>query len=231
MSAERRFNDDEVAAIFEAASNTPASRHEEPAPQQGLTLAELQAIGKEVGIAPERIAHAAASVAQLPPPLPRRRDLGMPVTAAHVVELPRALTDREWSLLVSDLREIFSARGTDSSRGETRQWSNSNLHAVVEPTRTGWRLRLGTMKADGLALNRVSLMGLAMAAVVTVAVGGNPEAFGGVVMLGSIGAGALILNAVRLPRWAKLREQQMQEVGHRALALIGSSPRTEPTTD
>ena len=231
MSAERRYNDDEVAAIFEAAATAPAARHEELAPQQGLTLSQLQAIGKEVGIAPERIAQAAASVEQLPPPLPRRRDLGMPVTAAHVVELPRALTDREWSLLVADLREVFAARGTDNSRGEMRQWSNSNLHAVVEPTRTGWRLRLGTMKADGLALNRVSLMGLAMAAVVTVAVGGNPGAFPGVIMLGSIGAGALILNALRLPRWARLREQQMQEIAQRALALIGSPTMPEPQTD
>ena len=231
MSAERRYNDDEVAAIFEAASTTPATRHEEPASHHGLTLAELQAIGSEVGIAPEAIARAAASVEQLPPPLPRRRDLGMPVTAAHVVELPRALTDREWSLLVSDLREIFAARGTDSSRGEMRQWSNSNLHAVVEPTRNGWRLRLGTMKADGLALNRVSLMGLAMAAAMTVAVGGNPGAWRGVIMIGAIGAGALMLNAFRLPRWAKLREQQMQEVAHRALALIGSASRPEPSID
>ena len=87
------------------------------------------------------------------------------------------------------------------------------------------------MKADGLALNRVSLMGLAMAAVVTVAVGGNPGAFPGVIMLGSIGAGALILNALRLPRWARLREQQMQEIAQRALALIGSPTMPEPQTD
>ena len=231
MTAERRYNDDEVAAIFEAASTTPATRHEDPAPQHGLTLAELQAIGKEVGIAPEQIARAAASLEHQPPPLPRRRDLGMPVTAAHVVELPRPLTDREWSLLVADLREIFAARGTDNSRGDMRQWSNSNLHAVVEPTRTGWRLRLGTMKADGLALNRMAMFGLAMAAVVTVAVGGNPDAFRGVIMLGGIGAGALILNAFRLPRWARLREQQMQEVAQRALALIGSAPVPAPNAD
>ena len=231
MSAERRYNDDEVAAIFEAASTTPATRHEELAPQQGLTLAELQAIGKEVGIAPERIAQAATSVEQLPPPLPRRRDLGMPVTAAHVVELPRPLTDREWFLLVADLREVFAARGTDSSRGDMRQWSNSNLHAVVEPTRTGWRLRLGSMKADGLALNRVSLVGLAMAAAMTLGIGGNPGAFRSVLLLGAIGAGALMLNAFRLPRWAKLREQQMQEVAQRALALIGSPPTPAPSAD
>lgn len=231
MPAERRYNDDEVAAIFEAASTTPATRHEDTAPQQGLTLAELQAIGREVGIAPDRIAHAAASLEHQQPPLPRRRDLGMPVTAAHVVDLPRPLTDREWSLLVADLREIFAARGTDNSRGEMRQWSNSNLHAVVEPTRTGWRLRLGTMKADGLALNRMAMVGLAMAAVATVAVGGNPDAFRGVIMLGGMGVGGLMLNAFRLPRWAKLREQQMQEVAQRALELIESSPTSNARTD
>ena len=226
MADERRYQDDEVAEIFEAASLPALSRGGAPS-QDGLTLAELQAIGREVGIAPERIAEAASSLARNQPAVPRRTELGMPLTAGHMVELPRALTDREWALVVADLRETFGARGKESSQGETRQWSNGNLHAFVEPSRSGgYRLRLGTLKGDAVALNRMGAFGIAMGTFVAVgmALAGSPEAaIPGALALGGTGVGAILANAVRLPRWARQREQQMKEVADRTRALIGES--------
>jgi hypothetical protein len=225
MADERRYQEDEVAQIFEAASAPAIARAGAPS-QDGLTLTELQAIGREVGIAPERIADAAASLVHSQPPIPRRTELGMPVTAGHVIELPRALTDREWSLVVADLRETFGVRGKESSQGETRQWSHSNLLAFVEPTRTGgYRLRLGTLKGDAAALNLIGGFGIAMGAIVGVALSvksGFAAAIPGMLSLVSIGAGAIAANAVRLPRWARLREQQMKDVAERTRALLGS---------
>jgi len=229
MSDERRYTDDEVAEIFEAAS-TPVVPRDDPADAAsptGLTLARLQEIGKEVGIAPERIAEAAAALDKRRPPIPRRTDLGMPVSAAHIVDIPRPLTDREWSLVVADLRQTFGAWGHEDSQGGTRMWWNNNLHAVVEPTPTGYRLRLGTLKADGFAMNRVAAAAIAMSLVVAF-VGGKPDAIPGILAIGSMGAGALAFNALRLPRWARLRERQMQDVAERTLALVGSTPRPEP---
>jgi len=231
MTDERRYGEEEMAAIFEAASGPVASPKDSRSASdsdQGLTLSELQSIGREVGISPERIAEAAAALEHAQPPRPRRTELGMPVSAAHVVEIPRPLTDREWSLLVADLRETFHAHGRERSHGETREWVNGNLHAVVEPTRTGYRLRLGSLKADGLALNRMGALGVIMGAIVgiTSALGGDPGAISVSAMLGGIGAGAFALNAVRLPRWARLREQQMREIAERTRALI--APRTAP---
>src|SRR5690349_5878418 len=59
---ERRYSDEEVAAIFgratEGASSTPVGEPQE----DGLTLAELQDIGREVGIAPTAIAAAARTL-------------------------------------------------------------------------------------------------------------------------------------------------------------------------
>lgn len=222
MTDERRYQDDEVAAIFEAAS-APTLPGDDPAPAKGLTLAELQAIGREVGIPPERIAQAAAALGQRRAPVPRRTDFGMPVTAAYVVDIPRPLTDREWSLVVADLRETFGARGIENSEGVTREWWNHNLHAVVEPTRTGYRLRLGTLKGDGLAMNRMGAFGIVMGMVVAVALRGDPAAISGTLALGSIGAGAFVFNALRLPRWARLRERQMREVAERTLALLSAA--------
>jgi hypothetical protein len=166
------------------------------------------------------------------PSPPPRTELGMPMSAAHVVEIPRPLTDREWSLLVADLRETFHAQGRERSHGETREWSNGNLHAVVEPTRTGYRLRLGTLKGDGLALNRFGALGLTMSAIVGVTsfLGGDAGTVSLSVMLGGIGAGAFAFNAVRLPRWARLREQQMREIAERTRALIAPSPSPDATS-
>ncbi|HUQ84248.1 MAG TPA: hypothetical protein VM076_24060 [Gemmatimonadaceae bacterium] len=224
MADERRYRDDEVAQIFEAASAPVASRAES-APGQGLTLAELQDIGREVGIAPERIAEAASSLARVQPPLARRTELGMPVTAGLVVDLPRALTDREWALVVADLRETFGARGKESSQGETRQWTNNNLHAFVEPTRTGYRLRLGTLKGDALALNRMGGFGIAVGAIVaaTPLFAGSPAgALPGAVMLGAMGIGAIAFNALRLGPWARTREEQMKAIADRTRELLGT---------
>ena len=226
MADERRYQEDEVAEIFEAAS-APALSRGDAASTQGLTLAELQAIGREVGIEPERIAEAAASLARSQPPLPRRTELGMPLSAAHVIDLPRALTDREWALVVADLRETFNARGHETSQGVTRQWANGNLHAFVEPTRTGYRLRLGTVKGDALALNRMGGFGIAMGLFVGLAplMSGDPAAtVSGAVALGGMGVGAFVFNALRLPRWVRLREQQMKEVAERTRALIAEGP-------
>ena len=227
MTDERRYQDDEVAAIFEAASAPTASNDDDVPAEQGLTLAELQAIGREVGIAPERIAQAAASLERNRPPIPPRTDLGLPVTAAHVVEIPRPLTDREWSLVVADLRETFGAWGREGSHGEIRIWRNHNLHAVVEPTRTGYRLRFGTLKAGGLAMNRMGAFGIAMGIVTAFAVGGDPAAIPGVLALATMGAGAFAFNALRLPRWAQLRERQMRAVADRTLLLLASMPRLD----
>src|SRR4029453_12880977 len=97
MSDERRYTDDEVAAIFEAASRPAAPRDEpaDPASPVGLTLARRQEIGREVGIAPEQIGEAAAALDRRRPPIPRCTDLGMPVSAAHIVDIPRPLPDRD----------------------------------------------------------------------------------------------------------------------------------------
>jgi len=226
MSDERRYSDDEVAEIFEAASRPVVSRDEpaDPASPTGLTLTRLQEIGREVGIAPERIAEAAAALDKRRPPIPRRTDFGMPVSAAHIVDIPRPLTDREWSLVVADLRQTFGAWGHEGSQGETRMWWNNNLHAVVEPTPTGYQLRLGTLKADGFAMNRMGAAAIAMSLVVAFAVGGKPDAIPGILAIGSMGAGAFAFNALRLPRWARLREQQMQDVAARTLALLVAKP-------
>ncbi|HYH83540.1 MAG TPA: hypothetical protein VEX86_27340 [Longimicrobium sp.] len=228
MPDERKYRDDEVAQIFEQAATARQSPAPHAlAPAEGMTLAELQAIGGEVGLAPERIAEAAAAL-DVRRDVVRRSDFGMPVSVRRTVDLPRAPTDREWEMLVADLRETFNARGKEHSHGGIREWHNGNLHAYVEPTPTGgYRLRLGTTKGNALALNRVGAVALVMALVFFVILFLRGDVAAGIMaplMFAAMGGGAMGINAVRLPGWAREREEQMAQVAARAQVLLGGNP-------
>jgi hypothetical protein len=227
MPDERRYREDEVAEIFEAAAAPRrGSRANALSPAEGMTLAELQAIGGEVGLPPERIAEAAAAV-ELRRDALRLSHLGMPVSVRRTVDLPRAPTDREWEMMVADLRETFNARGRESSRGDAREWTNGNLHAYVEPTATGHRLRMRTTKGDAAPLNRVGAAGLVMAFIAFVMLflaGQLPAELMTPLILAVVGGGPLAFNALRLPSWASEREEQMAQVAARARALLGAAP-------
>jgi hypothetical protein len=227
MPDERTYGEEEVAEIFRIAAETRnAAGGTALAPVNGFTLAELQSIGGEVGLAPERVAQAAAAV-DLRRGALRRSELGMPVAVGRTVDLPRAPTDREWEMLVADLRETFGAKGRTGSRGEVREWTNGNLNAFVEPTPTGYRLRLATTKANGLALNRMGAASLMMALVTIVLLyvtGALAEEMLAPVMLSMMGGGALAWNALRLPGWAQEREEQMEVIAVRAAALLAPPP-------
>jgi len=59
MSDERLFREEEIRQIFEAASTEPEPRYQSGSARNALTLRELQEIGRQVGIEPERIEQAA----------------------------------------------------------------------------------------------------------------------------------------------------------------------------
>jgi len=217
MTDERRYGEEEVAAIFESAAKHSST--------SGLSLAELQAIGGEVGIAPERIADAAASL-DLRRGARRRTQLGMPVSVGRVVDLPRAPTDLEWEQLLAELRATFGAHGKDRSSGGLRAWTNGNLHAYVEPTETGHRLRLGTMKSNGVALGWMGIVGLIVGLVMALFLVATGEVGDAILfaVIAAMGAAALGSNALRLPRWAQEREEQMEYIATRARTLIPADP-------
>lgn len=224
MTDERRYQQDEVSEIFEAAATTERrSPTRALASPQGLTLAELQSIGSEVGLSPARIAEAAASLELRRTAQPVRTLLGMPISAGRTIDLPRAPTDREWAMLVADLRETFHAQGRDQSRGDVRTWTNGNLHASIEPTATGYRLRLGTVKGDAGSVNAIGISAIALAVILFLATVLNSDiaqAMFAPIVLGSMGAATLGYNALRLPRWAEEREEQMARIAARAQELI-----------
>jgi hypothetical protein len=217
---DRRYDEAEVAAIFERAAEVvqPTERRQ-PVSSDGMTLAELEEIGREVGIPAERIVQAARSLDRGEPRASRTL-LGLPVGVERIIDLDRRLSDEEWERLVVDLRETFDARGRVASEGSLRQWSNGNLQALLEPTATGYRVRLRTLKGDararlvgGLAM----LGGGAVAAGAAVLLGALGDA-GMVMAIGTLGvAGAMMAGTAvaTLPRWARVRQAQMEDIARR----------------
>src|SRR5437867_4980768 len=171
---ERRFNEAEVAEIFQRATEAQQSGKRLVPLSEGMTLGDLQDIGRQVGLSPELIAQAAKSIDRAGRPT-SRTFLGLPIGVGRTVDLDRRLTDQDWERLVVDLRETFDARGTLRHEGSFRQWTNGNLQALLEPTESGQRLRLRTVKGDafGLIAGGLTLMGVAAALLVTAALRGG----------------------------------------------------------
>jgi hypothetical protein len=232
--AERRFNEAEVAAIFERAAEAQQTGQRQLPSGEGMTLTELQAIGREVGISPELVNQAARAIEQGGQPT-ARTFLGFPVGVGRTIDLDRKITDEEWARFVVDLRETFGARGTLRQEGSLRQWTNGNLQALLEPTANGDRIRLRTVKGDarGLMIGGLGMLGAAFAALVGVVLPaglsdlGLLSSFGFLATMGVVMFGA---GAFRLPGWARLRERQMEEVAARVAPVAISQPTNDRLT-
>jgi hypothetical protein len=216
--AERRYNDKEIAAIFRAAAEEGLqSPPHEVAREEGMTLAELQTIGSEVGIASDAVAQAARAV-DVRLGAASRTFLGLPIGVARTVNLNRRLTDEEWERLVVQLREVFNARGRTRSEGSLRQWTNGNLQVLLEPTETGHRLRFGTLHGGARFSigSGIAVLGVTAAVAISSALGGTlGDAIPGIALLFAAGVGMIASGALRLPRWARLRERQMEALAAR----------------
>lgn len=231
---QRRYDEAEVAAIFQRAAEAPppSVNAGAAASAHGLTLAELQQIGREVGIPADAIALAARTVDPVAPAT-SRSFLGLPIGVAHTVQLGRRLSDEEWERLVVDLRETFDARGRVTSQGSLHQWTNGNLQALLEPTATGHRIRFRTSKSDavGMLVAGLGMMGFSLASLIAAL---SKGALGDAGMVSSVGflglAGVVVfaMTAVRLPRWARTRRRQMEEVAARA--ALAAAPESEGDT-
>lgn len=230
MADERKYREEEVGEIFALATSASGASVPVLADQAGLSLEELQEVGREVGLSSELVAEAAATVDARLETLPRRTTVGAPVSVGRVVELPRAATDREWQVLVTELRETFGAKGRVASQGDIREWKNGNLHAFLEPTRAGHRLRLGTRKGGARGVTALGASGLAVGLLLLATSGLDAATFGATfetlipAFFALMGGGALAGNFIRLRRWADERERQMAHIAGRARALLEAHP-------
>ena len=231
MSTERRYQDHEVRQIIDLA----IGRDEAPAPslpsRDGLTLGQLQEVGREVGLSPSRIAQAVATFEGQGALVPRTTSMGLPTSVGSVVSLSRELTEREWERLVSELRTTFGTKGEVTSHGGLREWSYGSLHAFVEPTETGYRLRLTDSFAAPLGVSTIfGGLFLALGLLVTVILLSREDA-GLKFLVGAFmsagGAGAMALTALAAPKWARTQEQRMEHISRFTAGLLAAPASDE----
>lgn len=228
--SERRYSEDEMAAIFEHATRAQHLSHRHTGGGAsdgggvgvGMTLAQLREIGEEAGISPDLVTEAAGAIVRAGQPTTRRL-LGFPIGVGRTVALDRRLDDEEWERLVVDLRDTFDARGTVRSEGSLRQWTNGNLQVLLEPTDTGHRLRLRTLNGNARALMATGAAVAAFSAallVVGALAGDLAQAIGSSGPMVAVGLTLFVVGAVRIPAWARRRRDQMEDVAARLTRML-----------
>ena len=209
--------------IFSLATTGDLREESLPVESGGLTLAELQRIGHEAGIASASIASAAETLDARGIPSTVRRVVGLPIGLSRVVALPRAPTDREWEQLISYFRTTFDAHGRATTSGGLREWSHDSLHISVEPTTDGEQIRLSTKNDAVVALNVLGgvTTGIALLASTVNAADGHPrKALVLLGIFGGIGVVSFATNLIRAPRWARERDRQLKEIAEHVVKLL-----------
>ena len=230
MNPGRRYDEQEIAAIFKQAAADQESAQRQPPHGGGLTLAEIEKIGAEAGIDPAFIARAAHVLDQKASAPPPKTSLGLPVSVARTVDLPGPFSDRDWDRLVADLHETFGVPGEVRRDGSRRRWSGGTLQVLVEPAESGHRLHFRTLHEAGRAGLLGGLLFFIMGLFFTLMVAAKGEfaVDWGVTlftaMFSVVGLGSMGTAAYRLPRWREKQTRRMEAVAARALERAGAQP-------
>lgn len=166
-----RFSEDDARRIFARA----AERQRVDAPEEGLTLAELQEIGLAAGLDPTNVAAAVAEIQAGGGHAPGPSFAGIPSEWRRVRVLPVAVTDAAWERMVADLRRTFKQTGTPSQIGRVREWTASlsghgsadGLRFALEPTDAGTRVTAEIVYRDSVRALRGLSWAFPMVAALT----------------------------------------------------------------
>ncbi len=234
MDNERRYSEQEIAAIFKQAAAEDASEEQQGHHGEGLTLDEIERIGAEVGISAEGIARAAAALerkAVVPPP---KRFLGIPTSVARVVDLPGPFAEKDWNHLVLTLNDMYHVPGTIQLEGSFRSWSNESVHVSVEPTSTGHRLRMHAQHDVHRALLSASavllLMGLFMISLVAAKGDFLTDLDKTLVVsfFSLLGLGGFGTSWFMLPRWREEQQARLDAIAATVLDRATASSEEPP---
>jgi hypothetical protein len=109
-----------------------------------------------------------------------------------------------------------------TSQGGLREWSHASLHAFIEPTETGHRLRLADSNA---AVAGIVVGGfiLAFALMIFVVLLGKDDAgfkLAVPAFFALLGSTLVAGSAISLPRWAREQEIRMEHISRHAVSLL-----------
>ncbi|HEX8386802.1 MAG TPA: hypothetical protein VF576_11495 [Rubricoccaceae bacterium] len=229
-----RFTEGEARRIFAEAARASAARG---AGEEGLTLDELQEIGRAAGIDPAAVASAAAAVRRGPDgPVWH----GVPLATRRTRVVPGTLDDDAWAEAVAGLRREFKFQGVAEQIGRRRTWTHAVgestqgvvVQVTVEPDDGGTRLTVesgaGGERGAATAL-AVILGGLALVAGGLGVLGGNVSA--GVGLAAVLAAFAVAVYG--LIRWAAVDRSRREPARYDAVLdrLARLARPTDPPDD
>jgi hypothetical protein len=239
MATDRRFSDEETAAILEQAARFEHDAESEIAATDatalpatsGLSLLELQAIAAEAGIDARAVARAADMVVRGDlVPTQVQHATGAPIALARTIRFEREVNDDTWARMVVLLQDTFAARGRLRTEGALREWSNGNLRAVLEPTPQGHQLRVSTRKGNAVALRtfgNMAMMGSVVVGGIMLAVNGvqgapPPEGLPWLAVLvpGFMGLGARLQDVMSRRAWGRERVSQLDALPAQLRSLL-----------
>ena len=215
----RIYSQDEVREIIRRAADATAERERQESESSGLTLTDLRDLAVSTGIDPDVMADAARSLDRDVDEPFEKRILGLKISAAHAVRLAGPFTDEDWQALVADCRRTFGAKGKLTDVSGLREWSNGNLHVLVEPAGDDVIIRMRTHKGQA---ETMLAGGIAMALAFTVMIlstfadgGAAQNLLPQVLLVFSLILGGGVFARKRIGDWSQTREAQMEAIGRR----------------
>jgi hypothetical protein len=161
----RTYSQDEVREIIRRAAESTAEREKLQSDDSGLTMGDLADLATATGIDPRIMMDAARSLDREVEESFEKRLLGMKISAAHAIRVEGPFTGEDWQALVADCRSTFEAKGKVNETSGLREWSNGNLHVLVEPAGNDAIIRMRTVHG---AAQRMAGAGMAMTIAVAV---------------------------------------------------------------
>lgn len=215
----RTYTQDEVREIIRRAAETTAKKQRSESEDSGLSIEDLKDLAVSTGLDPEVMLAAARSLDRDVEESFEKRVLGVKISAAHAVRVEGRLSDEEWQSLVADCRSTFAARGRVHDQAGLREWSNGNLHVLVEPAGEDSIIRMRTHKgqAQSIVAGGVAMALSFTAAILSTYAGGGAadNLLPLVMIIVALTAGAGVFSRKRVGDWSQTRESQMADIGRR----------------
>ena len=204
---ERQYSDDELRRILEDATRSELQPKEVARQQEGLTLAEIREIAREVGIDPGAVDRAAASLlaTESIDAAPSSRVFSR--VRHEETMIPRPLTDSEMRLVAMQAERVLGRRGSLYSAGDFVEWRDGRNRLYVGIVRGEQRTRVRVIadQSSELFAGSAAIGGLGLMLVPTVA-GSGMATIPGLVLLA-----AAVYGVIRL-FWKQRRDQARKDL-------------------
>ena len=204
---ERRYSDEELRRIIEDATRTEIQPREVAHQQEGHTLAEIREIAQEVGIDPDEVDRAAASLlaSESIDAAPSSSVFSRVLHEETIISRP--LTNSEMRLVAMQAERVMGRRGSLYSQGDLVEWRDRRDRLYVGIVRgvDRTRVRMIADQSSELFAGTFVIGALGTIMVPTVA-GSGTTAIPGLVLL----AGA-VFGVIRL-FWKRRRHEARGEL-------------------